>query len=158
MNKALLIGRLVTDVASYSTTTNGTKFVRFKLAVRRPYKNKDKTKDNSDFIPVIAWSTQADFIEKYLKKGDKISVEGHISISTYTNKQQEIVTRYEVTADRVEALESKAQREARNLSKTEELTMDKVSITKDLTFEEENLPQEEINNDVPWDLELDVDL
>ena len=106
MNKVLLIGRIANDFEVQDTST-GVKFIRFRIAVKRPYNTSE-----ADFIQVIAWRSQAEFIEKYLKKGIMVSIEGRLTTSTYNNNEGKKVTRYEVTAERVSGLESKANLQA----------------------------------------------
>lgn len=48
MNKVLLIGRLVRDPETNSTTS-GIKYTRFTIAVDRPF-----GEDQADFIPVVS--------------------------------------------------------------------------------------------------------
>lgn len=162
MNKVLLIGRLVSDLEIQETST-GVKFARFRIAVKRPYntnvrnavKGPNNTND-ADFIHVVAWRSQAEFIDKYLKKGSMISVEGRLTTSTYNNNEGKKVTRYAVTADRVQGLESKALMQARELSRTQELEIEEnQAVRSEVTFEEEaQTATSSINDDVPWDIDL----
>ncbi len=148
MNKVLLIGRLVNDF-EIQETTNGVRFVRFRVAVKRPYNTNEV-----DFIQIIAWRSQAEFIDKYLKKGTMISVEGRLTASTYNNNEGKKVTRYEVTADRVQGLESKAHMQTREISKTQDFEIENTS-TSNISFEEDVQNQTNgINDDVPWDVDL----
>ena len=145
MNKVLLIGRLVRDPETQSTGS-GIKYSRFTIAVDRQF-----GENQTDFVPVVAWRSQADFVENYMKKGSLVSVEGRFTSSTYQNSEQQNVTRYEVTADRVEALESKAQTEARIA--TGETKVPSVTATQVMQFEDE-MKEDTKNIDVPWDLDL----
>lgn len=150
MNKVLIVGRLTRDPETNVTGSN-IKYTRFTLAVTRPFGD-----DQADFIPVVAWRSQADFIEKYMSKGSLVSVEGRFSSSTYQNQDGQNVTRYEVTADRVQALESKSQQEGRMARTQEFQTPPSQAATQVIQFEAETKPAEETTNntDVPWDLDL----
>ena len=150
MNKVLLVGRLTRNPETNITGSN-IKYTRFSLAVSRPFGD-----DQADFIPVIAWRSQADFVEKYMEKGSLVSVEGRFSSSTYQNQDGQNITRYEVTADRVQALETKNQREERSGKPQELQTPPSQAATQVIQFEEENKPDTENTNntDVPWDLDL----
>lgn len=146
MNKVLLVGRLVRDPET-QTTASGIKYTRFTIAVSRSFGD-----DQTDFIPVVAWRSQADFIEKYLGKGSQVSVEGRFTSSSYKNQENQNVTRYEVTADRVESLESKAQSAGR---KDEDFSSNpSATATQVIKFESSSKPAEEETKDVPWDLDL----
>ena len=143
MNKVLTIGRLVRDPETQETNS-GIKYTRFTIAVDRPFGD-----NQTDFIPVVAWRSQADFIQKYLTKGSLVSVEGRFTSSSYTNADGQNVTRYEVTADRVESLETRTQAENR-INSTQEIKT--TAATQVIEFEKENKPEEK--NEVPWELDL----
>lgn len=154
MNKVLLIGRIASELEIQQTTGNNN-YVRFRIAVKRPY-----NKNEVDFLPVIAWKNQADFISTYLTKGSMLSVEGRLNASQYESKDGKKMTRYEIIADRVQGLETKAHTEARSYSKTDELSM-KNSPSQDynahdeIIFEEENTnSKNDLSDDVPWDVDL----
>ena len=158
MNKILLIGRLVRDPETQQTNS-GIKYSRFTIAVNRPY-----GENQVDFIPIIAWRAQSDFVERYMRKGSQLSIEGRFSSSTYQNADNQTVTRYEIAADRIGGLETKAQREVRNemshsKPKQAEQKMEPQTETQTMKFEEEtsaasdsNLAND--NADVPWELDL----
>ncbi|RTZ68066.1 MAG: hypothetical protein DSZ21_02600 [Tenericutes bacterium] len=110
-------------------------------------------------------------MEKYAKKGAQVSVEGRFTSSTYQNNEGNNITRYEVTADRVELLESRATREKnaeavatqyKSVMATGEIDAIKDSTpteTAEITFAKEsakveNESTEENEGDVPWELDL----
>ncbi|CAM9138903.1 single-stranded DNA-binding protein [Mycoplasma marinum] len=154
MNKVLLVGNLVRDPETYQTNS-GIKYTRFTVAVNRTF-----GEDQADFIPIVAWRQTAEFIEKYLSKGSKVSVEGRFSSSTYKNAQDETVTRYEVTADRVNSLESRAQRENRmnhteSSYKAPEKTIQPTNTTHNSSVQKDEIAQtQDVPLDVPWELDL----
>lgn len=143
MNKFLAVGRLVRDPETQETNS-GIKYTRFTIAVDRAF-----GENQTDFIPVVAWRSQADFIDKYLSKGSLVSVEGRFTSSSYTNADGQNVTRYEITADRVESLETKSQNESRVNN-----TQTSAAATQVIQFEKENKPEETKENEVPWELDL----
>lgn len=105
MNKVILIGRLVADPEV--TWTSGDKpmaVARYKLAVDRKIKSGDKT---ADFPSCVAFGKNGEFAKKYLKKGIKIAVEGHLQTGSYTNKDGDKVYTTDVIIDSHEFCESK---------------------------------------------------
>ncbi len=154
MNKVLLVGNLVRDPETYSTTS-GIKYTRFTIAISRQF-----GEDQADFVPVVAWRQTAEFIEKYLTKGSKVSIEGRFSSSTYKNAKDETVTRYEVSADRVQSLESRAQREQRTRNGKEvKPSTDSIpqptNTTHSSSVQKDEIAQtQDIPLDVPWELDL----
>ena len=66
MNKVIIIGNLTKD-PELTTTTNGVNFCRFTVAVQRNFTSADGERE-ADFLPVIAWRSQADNCYKYILK------------------------------------------------------------------------------------------
>ena len=110
MNKVILSGRITKD-PEFQTTNNGTSLARFTIAVQRKYKN-DKNEYDSDFVNIITWRSTADFVSKYLRKGNKVGVVGSIQTRTY---EQDGAKKYafEVVADEVESYTTKGENEGK---------------------------------------------
>ena len=81
MNKVILVGNLTRD-PEYQTTPSGVALARFSIAVQRRYANADGNRE-ADFINLIAWRNQADFVNKYFKKGSRIGVVGSLQSRSY---------------------------------------------------------------------------
>lgn len=103
MNKVILMGRLTRDPV-ISTTAAGLTIARFSLAVDRRYKTEGG--DSADFPSCVAFGKTAEFIEKYLKQGTKIALEGHIQTGSYDKDGVKHYTT-DVIAEAVEFAESK---------------------------------------------------
>ena len=73
-NKAILIGRLTAD-PELKQTTSGIYLVNFQIAVDRRFKGQDGER-KADFITIVCWRQQAEFVSKYFHKGDAIGIEG----------------------------------------------------------------------------------
>ena len=105
-NRTILIGRLCAD-PEMRTTPEGTNVTTIRLAVNRAH-NRDK----ADFIAVVAWRNNAEFICNYFKKGSAIGIEGGIQTREYTDKEGVKRTVFEVVADRAFFVESKKKDDA----------------------------------------------
>ena len=81
MNKIMLVGRLVRD-PEVRSMSNGSQAANFTVAVNRNFKNKEGNYD-ADFLPCVAFRSQADFISKYFKKGSLIGIEGRVQTRNY---------------------------------------------------------------------------
>jgi len=81
MNKAILVGNLTKD-PELTTTQSGINVTRFTVACQRKYANENGERD-CDFINCVAWRTNAEFIHKYFKKGNKIGIVGTIQTRSY---------------------------------------------------------------------------
>ena len=101
LNRAILMGRLVAD-PELRQTPNGVSVTAFRIAVNRTY-NRELT----DWIDIVAWRQQAEFVSKYFQKGSMIVVEGSIQTRNYEDKNGNKRTAVEVVADQVHFAESK---------------------------------------------------
>lgn len=97
MNSVHLSGRLTRD-PELRHTTACVPVAAFTLAVDRKFE-----RDKADFINVTAWRKTAEFVSRYFKKGQRVTVaEGRIRVDQYTDKDGNKRTRVEVVADAVE--------------------------------------------------------
>ena len=108
MNKVILMGRLTRDPeVRYSQTDSSMAIARFSLAVDRRHK-KQGDEVTADFFNCTAFGKQAEFVEKYLKKGTKVVVTGRIQNDNYTNKDGQKVYSVQIIVEEMEFAESKA--------------------------------------------------
>lgn len=103
MNKVILIGRLTRDPDVRYADEKAV--ARFNLAVDRKFKQDGG--QAADFPSCVAFGKTAQFIEKYIRQGVKIALEGRITTGSYTNKDGVKVYTTDVIADNVEFAESK---------------------------------------------------
>ena len=106
MNKVILMGRLTRDPeVRYSQGASQTAVARFSIAVDRRFKREGEP--DADFFNCTAFGKQAEFIERYLRKGVKVVVCGRIQNDNYTNKEGQMVYSVRVMVDEIEFAESK---------------------------------------------------
>lgn len=88
LNKVVLAGHL-TATPELRKTPNGVSVTSFSIAINRRFsKNADgQAQNNVDFINLVAWRNQADFITRYFKKGSAICVTGSIQTRSWTDQQ-----------------------------------------------------------------------
>lgn len=98
LNKVTLIGNLGAD-PEIRTTPNGSKVAQFSLATSRQWNSTSGEKqEKTEWHKCVAWNAGsrgtglADIVEKYVKKGDKLYVEGRIEYRQYEDKDKQ--TRY----------------------------------------------------------------
>ena len=107
MNNWSGLGRAVRDAdIRYTAGDNSMCVARYTLAVDRRYKKEGQP--SADFISCVALGKNAEWAEKYLRKGIKIAVTGHIQTGSYTNKDGNKVYTTDVMVDHQEFAESKA--------------------------------------------------
>ena len=108
MNKVILMGRLTRDPeVRYSQGEQATAIARYTVAVDRRFR-RDSDSQSADFIGCVAFGRQAEFAEKYLRKGIKIALTGRIQTGSYTNRDGQKVYTTEVVVEEQEFAESKA--------------------------------------------------
>lgn len=107
MNKVIMIGRLTRDPeVRYSQGEKPMAIASYSLAVDRMYKRDGEP--SADFINCKAFGKQGEFAEKYLRKGMKIAVTGHIQTGSYTNRDGNKVYTTDVVVEQHEFCESRA--------------------------------------------------
>jgi single-strand DNA-binding protein len=106
MNVVVISGNLARDPeVRYSQSQLA--IAKFTVAVNRiPRKGEDA---GADFLRVTAFGKQAENIERFLRKGSKVGVEGRIETGSYDNKDGQKVYTTDIIASRVEFLDSKQQ-------------------------------------------------
>ena len=108
MNNVVLIGRTTKDIELRYSQNGNMAIARFSLAVDRMSKDK-----GTDFISCIAFGKTAELLEKYVPKGRKIAVQGHIQTGSYDAKDGHKVYTTDVIVDRMEFCESKQGNESK---------------------------------------------
>ena len=98
MNNVTLIGRLTRD-PEVRYTESQLAVARFSIAVDKNGKDK-----GADFPSIAVFGKQAENCEKYLNKGRKVAIQGHIQTGSYEKDGRKVYTT-DVVADRVEFLE-----------------------------------------------------
>lgn len=108
MNKAILMGRLTRDPEiRYSQGQDPMCIARFTLAVDRRQRKQDG-QQSADFISCVAFGKIGEFIEKYVHKGTKLAITGHIQTGSYTNRDAQKVYTTDVVLESAEFAESKS--------------------------------------------------
>ena len=107
MNKVIMMGRLTRDPETrYSTGDNPMAIARFSIAVDRRFK-RNGDEQTADFFNCVSFGKQGEFVEKYLRKGTKVLVEGELRNDNYTNKNGEKVYSMNIVTNNIEFAESK---------------------------------------------------
>lgn len=108
MNKTMLKGRICSDIDIQFTQTNNKKIAKFRIAVRRDYKNQNGEYD-TDFFSVSAFGNSAEFLEKYFLKGQEILITGHLQNNQWETENGEKRTATNIIVENVEFCGSKSQ-------------------------------------------------
>ena len=134
VNKVILIGNLGKD-PEVRYLDSGVAVANFSLATTESYKNKEGERvSQTEWHNVVLWRGLAEVAEKWLKKGSAVYIEGKIRNRKWEDKEGN--TRYttEILGDNMTMLGKK----------------DDNSTQSTPSSSEENVPQEEKGDDLPF--------
>lgn len=106
-NKTILGGRMTSD-PELKTTQSGTPVCSFSVAINRKY-TADGQQQQADFVNVVAWRQQAEFVSRYFRKGSSICVVGSMQTRSYTDRDGQKRNVTEVVADEINFVDSKSE-------------------------------------------------
>lgn len=91
LNKVMLIGNVGAD-PDVRSTTSGTRVASLSLATSRSWNDSAGNKqEHTEWHKLVVWNTKtsqlADIVEKYVKKGDKLYIEGRIEYRKWTDRE-----------------------------------------------------------------------
>ena len=100
LNKVILMGHMTAD-PELKQTTSGISVCSFSIGVNRRYSKADQGQQSVDFINIVSWRQQAEFVSRYFKKGSSIVICGSIQTRTWTDNQGQKRYATEVVADEI---------------------------------------------------------
>jgi single-strand DNA-binding protein len=87
INEVRIAGRLTRDPDT-RYTTKGTAVAELSVAVNRFHRGEDgELKQETDFVEITAYGKTAETVQKHLKKGREIYVEGRLKLDTWVDKE-----------------------------------------------------------------------
>lgn len=111
LNKVMLIGNVGKDPdvryveSAPSQQGQSPKVATFTLATTEKYRDRSgEVKDLTEWHNIVAWRGLADTIEKYVRKGSQIFVEGRIRTRSWTDQSGAKQYRTEIVADNIQLL------------------------------------------------------
>ncbi|MBQ3114546.1 MAG: single-stranded DNA-binding protein [Clostridia bacterium] len=99
LNKVILMGRITRDIELKYTQSN-TAVCSFSVAVERNFVRQGEERQ-VDFINVVAWRQQAEFVAKYFGKGRMINVVGSLQTRTWDDQNGQKHYATEVIAEEI---------------------------------------------------------
>ena len=112
-NKVILIGNMTAD-PELKQTAGGVSVCSFSIAVNRRFAKADQGQQNVDFINIVTWRQQAEFVSRYFKKGNPILICGQLQTRSWNDNQGQKRYTTEVVADEVSFVASAAQTASQN--------------------------------------------
>jgi single-strand DNA-binding protein len=102
VNKVILVGNLGKD-PEVRRLENGGVVANFSLATTETYfdRNTNERKDITDWHNIVVWRGLAEVVEKYVRKGSKLYVEGKLKTRSWTDKDGNNRYTTEIFADNI---------------------------------------------------------
>lgn len=98
VNRVILIGNAGSD-PDVRETGKGTRVAHVSLATNRRYTIDGREKQRTDWHRLTFWGKNADTVERYLRKGTRVYVEGRIEYGSYERDEVTIPTTDVVVRD-----------------------------------------------------------
>ena len=105
MNKWIGMGRLTRD-PEVRYGQSGSAVANFSVAIDRRYKRDGET--TADFFNCTAFGKTGEFVEKYLRKGIKVVIEGELQNNNYEDKNGTKHYSVQIIVNQIEFAESKS--------------------------------------------------
>ena len=107
LNKVLLIGNVGKD-PEVRHLENGSMVARFSLATTERFKDKNgEFQEQTEWHNIVCWRSLAERVEKYVKKGSQLFIEGKIRTGSWEDKTGQIRYTVEIIADNIQILGKK---------------------------------------------------
>lgn len=102
LNKVFIIGRITAD-PELRTTSSGNSVTGFSIATNRYWTGKDGQKqEETEFHNVVVWGKQAETVNKFIKKGSILCIEGRLQTRTWEDKSGNARKTTEIIAEQVQ--------------------------------------------------------
>ncbi|HWZ41960.1 MAG TPA: single-stranded DNA-binding protein [Candidatus Saccharimonadales bacterium] len=110
LNKVMLIGNLGKD-PEVKFTPSGMAVAKFTVATNERFKDKSgEWQDRTEWHSIVAWQRLAEIVGEYLKKGQKVYIEGRLQTSSWDDKNSgEKKYRTEIVASDMVMLSSRGE-------------------------------------------------
>jgi single-strand DNA-binding protein len=105
LNKCMIIGNLGRD-PEMRYTPSGQAVTQFTVAVNRYYKNQQgERQEETEWFRIVAWGQQAEYAAEYLRKGQKVYIEGRLQTRQWEGQDGQKRYTTELVANTIQNLE-----------------------------------------------------
>ena len=111
LNKAMLIGNVGRDpeVRYLDGNSGQAKVATFTLATTERYRDRNgETRENTEWHNIVAWRNTADVVERFVKKGTQLYIEGRIRTRSWDDQTGNKRYTTEIIADTLQLLGKKS--------------------------------------------------
>ena len=143
LNKVMLIGH-TGDEVKMTYFEGGNSIGRFPLATNEDYVNKSTGErvSNTEWHTIVVRNKGAEICEKYLKKGDKVYIEGRIKTRKWQDEKG--IERYATEIQCIDFTFLSPKNEAPNTSQTTNTTPKQEAVTKPLSSKIESAEEDDL--------------
>ncbi len=110
LNKVMLIGHAGKDpeIRYVGSVSDGTKCATFSLATTEKYRaSNGEVKEITEWHNIVVWRSLADVVEKYVRKGTQVFIEGKIKSRVWDDDKGNRRYNTDIIADRIQLLGGK---------------------------------------------------
>ena len=106
----MLIGNVGRDPeVRYLDGNNGAKVATFTVATTERYKDRNgETRENTEWHNIVAWRNTADVVERFVRKGTQVYIEGRIRTRSWDDQTGNKRYTTEIIADTLQLLGKKS--------------------------------------------------
>ena len=111
LNKAMLIGNVGRDpeVRYLDGQSGNAKVATFTLATTERYRDRNgETRENTEWHNIVAWRNTADVVERFVRKGTQLYIEGRIRTRSWDDQTGNKRYTTEIIADTLQLLGKKS--------------------------------------------------
>jgi single-strand DNA-binding protein len=120
LNKVMLIGNVGKDPEVHFTPS-GVKVAQLRLATSETWKDKDgAVQEHTDWHTIIAWRGLADVVERLVRRGSRLYVEGKIQSRSFDDRDGNKKYVTEIIADSLLVLDAKRHDQPANTNEAEQ--------------------------------------
>ena len=112
LNKVMLIGNVGRDpeVRYLDGQSGNAKVATFTLATTERYRDRNgETRENTEWHNIVAWRSTADVVERFVKKGTQVYIEGRIRTRSWDDQNGNKRYTTEIIADNLQLLGKRAE-------------------------------------------------
>ncbi|MBR4978316.1 MAG: single-stranded DNA-binding protein [Bacteroidales bacterium] len=111
LNKAMLIGNVGRDpeVRYLDGSSGQAKVATFTVATTERYRDRNgETRENTEWHNIVAWRNTADVVERFVKKGTQVYIEGRLRTRSWDDQSGNKRYTTEIIADTLQLLGKKS--------------------------------------------------
>ena len=150
LNKCLIIGNLGRD-PEMRYTPSGQAVTQFTVAVNRNYKDaQGERQEETEWFRVVAWGQQAEFAAEYLRKGNKVYVEGRIQTRQWEGQDGQKRYTTELVANTIQNLERRPREDTGDMGGGFEQARPRPSRPQGEGQQQQQQPEPETYDDLPF--------